>query len=597
MDIQNKFIPSFLSTILFKPSVICFSLTCLFLLPHLLGLCPLTPDLVSNVWFTNFYKEFYLQYFTFPQTFNVENNLSLNIFPVFYGDFAYRLFAFASIFFHLTAAKALWLSLFLTIYVFIYINIYLYNLKFENIKISSMLTVIAIFTTYTLTNLYTRGAIIEFIATLFLIISINMLLIFFSINKYKYFFATGFTLFFALSSTVHPITCLLGCIFIIPLIPYAVFKFFKTGTRKSNIIFIFLLLSLYIGINGHFALATMLAKNYFSSLFYVIYYPYIDNFITRLSPLPLDIRMYEQISLKNISSPGLVSQVNILFFILITAMVAAFRSKKIIFIYSITTICFFSLVYFSVTPLKNLQALISLIQFPYRITTYSNIVLLIGFFFILQHINFKNINQQLIFYFFITHILCMGIFFIQTMFVYPVYQQNSPVYKLPSSHEVPWQVYGYQGYEGSLYYSLYPSEFSSEKLDLKPQKNYYTYKEEVYIEKETTFETNIFPFFWNKISVTKDGQSITNFLQRTRPNGVSTPGIYLTLGEPGHYSITAQFAPPLLWKILRSAYPFAFFILFGMFIWLGVTARFGGGLFALFEAIKPWKTDATKYYS
>ena len=94
----------------------CFSLSILFFVPVLLGFNPLTPDLISNVWFINYYKDFYNTFNTFSSLYNAENGILLNVFPCFYGDLAYRICSMISVTLHIPASKSLWIFIMISVF-------------------------------------------------------------------------------------------------------------------------------------------------------------------------------------------------------------------------------------------------------------------------------------------------------------------------------------------------------------------------------------------------------------------------------------------------------------------------------------------------
>ena len=554
----------------------CFSLSILFFLPVLLGFNPLTPDLISNVWFINYYKDFYNTFNTFSSLYNAENGILLNVFPCFYGDLAYRICSMISVTLHIPASKSLWIFIMISVFFNMYIVISVFNTKFKN-KSSIILTMFICFTTYSITNLYTRGAIMEFMATTFLLNSLCILQIYISTNQHKYLYSCLFCLFFIFSCSMHPITALLGALFVIPILPRAFLMFLSTGTARINYIFLVLLFLFFMGSLGHFIYASLACAKYFT-IFYVAYIDIIDNFISRLLPLPFDIRMFGQQSLDEISSPGLIAQVNIPFFLFITIITFFYSSKKSYKFYFFYMTLFFFMIVLSVLPI-GFQKIIYLIQFPYRLVTYINFILFLSFFSIIKFSFIENIPNSLWNKFFIYIVISVFCFFSQIYFVSHTYstQENYTVYHNPSSNFVPPQVYGYAGYAAYHYYKACPSNIETSHISLSKINDTYA-KVSMFI-REGLYNTNILAFPWNHITVKKSESSAEELKNDTSAIEIPVcvgagPAIHIAVPDDGDYTIEARFNPPRIWTFLRSIYPWCISLLFSLTCFLAIVSHY-----------------------
>lgn len=98
--------------------------------PVILGVNFVTYDTFSNIWFVNYYKDFFSKYETFPCVFNVIGTIKLNPFPLFYGDMVYRISSLISLCFGKTAEFGLFSFIFCITfilsfcYIFIFVKIF-----------------------------------------------------------------------------------------------------------------------------------------------------------------------------------------------------------------------------------------------------------------------------------------------------------------------------------------------------------------------------------------------------------------------------------------------------------------------------------------
>lgn len=147
---------------------------------------------------------------------------------------------------------------------------------------------------YQLTNLWARGALMEYCAFSCLLICLSIIVMYILDNNKTIFYFACFSLFYSLLINCHPITAMLGSIFLVPIVAVALYRFIKNQHIKCRFLIFSLFLVLFFMSSLHFLMLFFSVKNYMPIALENIYHlPYIDNLISRLSIVPIDLMIFE----------------------------------------------------------------------------------------------------------------------------------------------------------------------------------------------------------------------------------------------------------------------------------------------------------------
>jgi hypothetical protein len=249
---------------------------------------------------------------------------------------------------------------------------------------------------YPLTNLYNRSALTEFVAIGFLTAaaaSLFVLVVRMSVGRASYYDAVSFGLLYSTAAVTHPLTALFGCTFLIPIGLTAFLslrRMWLLGVGIFNVVMTVLVLGPWLYVLHRFGRFLTLTDSTTNRISFreLAYFPEsIDNFWSRLSPLPIDFRS----TIKGVDVPTPYLEAQIMFPLLLVAIVLAWlwlrplgglrrpRQPFILITFVLTVGLFVLLFALSVNPTISawFGGFFDILQFPYRLTSYINLTLMI----------------------------------------------------------------------------------------------------------------------------------------------------------------------------------------------------------------------------
>ena len=304
---------------------LCFAVS---LLPSLMLLLPYahySMDWINHEWMINYFAEYFRQHLSFPYSLNTTRIAGL-AYPVFYGFLFYPLMGLLSLV--VSAAIAIRVCA-VALFVFQFRCIQALFIKigaseFESNSIAALI----IWSTYSLTNLYARGAHTEFFATGLLTANLYFgFCLFFekSLPKKKK-VAWTFALIFTLAAGIHPISALYGAVF------YTITAFFLWSYFGSaNLLKTFrslilpVLMSLAVLSPWLYAVSKFGHELKVSKGAVAASTEDYDSPLVRFFPIPIDVRMQGK-TLAEVSTPYMDTQIHLI--LLIVAIIGTFYFFK-----------------------------------------------------------------------------------------------------------------------------------------------------------------------------------------------------------------------------------------------------------------------------
>ncbi|MDR1561324.1 MAG: hypothetical protein LBS23_03140 [Holosporaceae bacterium] len=550
-----------------------------------------SPDAKMNIYLVAAYDEQIKRHFLPPNVLQAsapdyeKGSFPLNnVFPIYYGNALHTISGYLSLIFG--PAYALFTILALTTFAALWSSYVLLFLRSGLKWASAILSMMSVFSIYSMQNLFIRGALAEYFATTCLFIAVCRILLWY-FNKiescYRHFWIA--CLFYALAINTHPITFYLSSIVVFFFSFFSLRKLTTNNTpQKDLLIFIGGLVLVLMSIL-HFILAFLLPSNAadghrvsFTSPLILPLHPALNSLLTRLFPLPFDYRML-CFDFSQITVPYLDAQISVFVGFCVCFLLAecyrkrniAAREEKINTRAAVVCLLMsFLILYFSVGVSTRLEyCLFSIIQFKYRLITYINLFMYMALAFIAPLCtSYKEIRLKTFLHFLETFFFCGIIIFFTH---YRSYSTDDYAYRISKSKNISDFL---SANSSGFFYGRFHYCVFGENQDLFYQKygkllqrcllfsssEYIGYlhaqrQQNIIIDKPTALYVNIAPHPWNNVVViSKDNasKSIKNIV-------VSTKQFFIL--EPGAYVIKSSFSPPVIWIIFRYIYYITILIL------------------------------------
>jgi hypothetical protein len=344
-------------------------------------------DWLPNVWLVAYFGEFFKSHLCFPEVINTEQ-LSGMPFPVFYGFLAYPFLGLLRLGMEPAIAVRVAIAA-----VFLLQSWQVFRLLFQisgDRILGFVVAAVTCWSTYALTNLYNRGAVMELIAVALLTSAICSLCraCLLPPDRRRWPDVAIGMLFFVFAAGTHAITALFGGLFV----AFLLFTLLTFAERRLELVrwlaiggvAAFLVLSPWAYAVLKFGSSLQVSKVHLKEITYLS----IDTAASRLMPIPYDIRVAKNPKLPADRTPFLDAQITAGLLIL-----ALFFSDSAFFMYRRgaplnragvwLTFLFWALFLFlfalSVTPALGaaMPALFHNLQFAYRLVSYLNLCLLI----------------------------------------------------------------------------------------------------------------------------------------------------------------------------------------------------------------------------
>lgn len=343
-------------------------------------------DWFRNTWLIEYYGEYFKSHFAFPEVINAfgegkyQNYVGM-MHPSYYGVWFYRIEGIFCALLGGGARRALFLTASICSLIQWIVWFRLIRKVTGKQSTAAFISLINQISIYGLTNLYCRNAVPEFFACIALSITVGLWLNSVITDKagVKVCCWLGCGLFLSLMMGTHPITTLLGGIFLILLFLSTIWKVLKDWKWQyllcGGIIFPLVTLSaapwLYSVLN--YNVSVMAGGK-------IKYTEGIDELILRLFPLPRCTASFESVLTWHLDA-----QVNVYLWLLWTFLLAVIFIKRGIHIkykmcVAIVYVTGVGLLLISSIPeLGNfLPDFLGIIQFAYRLVTYCDLIALVG---------------------------------------------------------------------------------------------------------------------------------------------------------------------------------------------------------------------------
>lgn len=343
-------------------------------------------DWFRNTWLIEYYGEYFKSHFAFPEVINAfgegkyQNYVGM-MHPSYYGVWFYRMEGIFCALLGGGARRALFLTASICSFVQWIVWFRLIGKVTGKQSTAAFISLINQISIYGLTNLYCRNAVPEFFACIALSITVGLWLNSVITDKagVKVCCWIGCGLFLSLMMGTHPITTLLGGIFLIFLFLSTIWKVLKDWKWQyllcGGIVFLLVILSaapwLYSVLN--YNVSAMAGGK-------IKYTEGIDELILRLFPLPRCTASFESVLTWHLDA-----QVNVYLGLLWTFLLAVIFIKRGVHIkykmcVAIVYVTGVGLLLISSIPeLGNfLPDFLGIIQFAYRLVTYCDLIALVG---------------------------------------------------------------------------------------------------------------------------------------------------------------------------------------------------------------------------
>ncbi len=332
--------------------------------------------------------------------------------PLFYGQKFYVLAGMLSAF--LGSAVTVRIMVFM-VFLLQFFQVYRAAMKAGGARnISIGIAVLMTWAIYPLTNLYNRSALTEFFAVAFLTCSLASFLCVIihdrqkPVSRYDI-IASG--LFFVLAAVTHPLTALFGGLFLGILGVIALI--FCERERKLWLLSYFaitallslLILSPWLYVLAQFNNKLPIGAHTTTQFYGSGFFPNsVDNILSRVSPLPLDLRSIEK-GIHDVITPYLDAQIALPLILLMGVFIyVGWREKSIksdLGAYERTILggsAFMLTVCFAVSVCPKVSGwfggFFDILQFPFRLTSYVNLSALVILIILAGRISRANVHSQ-----------------------------------------------------------------------------------------------------------------------------------------------------------------------------------------------------------
>nr|WP_308624392.1 hypothetical protein [uncultured Eisenbergiella sp.] len=512
-------------------------------------------DWFRSIWLIQYYGEYFRSHLAFPDVINTFGDGKYvsqvgMTHPIYYGVWVYRLLGLFCALLGGSPRKALMVVVFCFAFCegYVWYKALVDLVKVKWITCSFVGSIVLAI--YTVSTLYTGNAIPQhFGATSISIATGIWILSMQRRKKMKYWFLVAF--FFTFGAGSHPITALLGGIFMAGLI---IVTLFGRGSRnrKNEIVSGIgaALLSFLILFPWIYAVLTCIinAVSYGS----IEYRMGADNWWIRLYPLPLNYQTVLE-GPRQMISPFSGNQINIILLILfMTLTIIVNLCKKIIKREKLVSDMLFALYFFilgiSMFPTwgEMLPDAMGVIQFSVRFVYYINLIGVSGIayeLFLLKKakIDLKNVLQVCA----IISIVLTSVAFMQNV-LYSKAIEGILWYDTSHKTKLTDAFYNPHDYTNVTEYAGVVKEDKELPIVSIPvSETEFGKTQIVTIEAngEECVGVNVYPHKWNGIYV--DGKKINN---KNILVGNSLNYLYINVGE-GRHDIEYRFEPPLIWKV------------------------------------------------
>jgi len=470
------------------------------------------------LWFSQYHASYFRKFFWFPELIQSKITIGLNT-HLFYGFLIFPFLGLASTIYG--AAIGLRIILVIVSFIQAYAIRNLIRYFINNKFLADCVSVTFIWSIYSLTNLYARQAIFEFIATKLLSTAIAFYLIGIKSNHSKYIIYSLALLVVILGT--HPTTFILSFLTLIPLITVTLNKvknYYKNKTVILSIVTILIIILPLVALNLSKTGNSINIRNldeYKNGMKY--FYNRSDSISGKLNIIPYD-QLFSKFG-KSIQAPHLDTQISAGLLILVITTVIYIIYKKIrlpkINLIIILFFCIYisSIFYISIKPspidLVN-KILGNYVQFGYRLTEHINLLLLIFVLYIYSNIGLKlsfkfsrNIGILLLSLLLIS--TCIKLFYSYDSY----YFLNNSTYFKDSTYEITYNEVGtstnfnssYDYATTKLYKKFDPTQFSNNLclINITNLDDRIEATQLLNLDKDMYVITNVEAYPWNQLLI------------------------------------------------------------------------------------------------
>ena len=363
-------------------------------------------DWYNHKWLTAYAGEFLREHGSLPTVLNTDRHAGMP-YPIFYGTLFYPLLAVFSTVINpafvirIAAVFVTWLEF----------RLITRALRRMDVRpwLATGIACLVIWAIYPLTNLYSRSAITEYVATALLTSAVAtwFLLLHEPAGPARTRLALGFGLLFALTAGVHPITALYS-VPVLLLLPVAAYQ--EHGRDRAYWTQLAKVLALPIALALVVLAPWVYALHAFKAYLHVgataglpWFYPdSLDAATTRFSPLPYDVRT-SNADWTTVETPWLDAQINGPLLVLLLSWLAFFvwthrgNAAAVLRAVLLAMCAFGVFTWLSLSPsaYDSLPSIARMIQIAYRLITYQNLSLLLALFMFAGLVRRRNLTAPL----------------------------------------------------------------------------------------------------------------------------------------------------------------------------------------------------------
>lgn len=529
-------------------------------------------DLQFNSWLVQYYN-FFFDGLSIPAVINVHNHVSLNVVPIFYARVLHWIVTLLT--FLVPVRVAFWFVLGFFAWIQYITCAYAFILATRSRVNGNLLSAIVLFSSYAMTNMYGRGALAEYVAASLLTSFLCTLLILVYKPVFKKELLVLASVFFALLGNTHAITTFSGTICFFVLALYALFIYATQERGRWDVPVFLLSCFVVLGSMGHYLYLVWLTDStlLINGLYGILFLDGIDNLFLRFLPIPVSYLLFSAKPLKDVPFSPLVCQINIgLFIILGTSLFYVVRHmlakrvcKRTVVVPVLLGVLMLSLALFltwiSVKSIDSalINAWLLKIQFPYRLITQINLLLMVGLFFLcpaLLHFELSIPYGRQIFL-----LLSLGTcIYMAQLYIMPPNQIIAPTVQSVDKSLPAWHpaFYGVLDYATK---SAFPAQDNPGAARFVPfimpaKATEALATEPVHVAPGEVLRLSVLPFIWNHVYATnqatgKRERLAGNQLRASVDPQPNYPGYYVNDLPEGYYVFEAHFTPPRIWLILR----------------------------------------------
>lgn len=539
-------------------------------------------DTFFNLWFVRYYAENLQYIFFLPDCINTSDSSSLNPLPCFYANTLHWPAALLATV--LPARGAVWLFLFFCTFIQSLLCAALFSKVTGSRYKGCLIAVLVIFSGYAMNNLYARGALAEYGATALSFGGLCALLAMIICPQRKREWLVIAAFLFSVAFNMHPITMMYSAIFFLPIVIWGAYAFFTKLEEKYDIVFVSVIFLIFIFSLSHFFYIYYKTNSilYINNYEIHTYVPGVDNLFLRIFVFPVCFLLFEPAPFFK-TDLGLMScQVNIpLLLAAAYAFVHRLRQKdpvsppKSCIMPTVSLLAFMVAVYciyISVKPSGSRWVdyiIITRGQFPYRLITYINALLVISLFFSLWRsagpgiFSFRRLMQ-----FCGLAVLGVIIYSAQLWIAYEarneaidrLWPTARQAYKSENADAVTGRnIYGFYDYATFLAYRFAEGEEgASREVRLTPVKGDPNALAGYGIDLAPgeAIIVNVTPFIWNNLYAIRQDTGERHRIPRDSlfllPDRTGT--LLIKDLPPGRYTLEARFEPPFAWRVLRIGF-------------------------------------------